>query len=111
MSEWLFSYGTLQNEKTQLEIFGRIVQGYKDTLTAYKVVAIEITDASFLTRGEDKHQRTLIPSGNTRDMIEGTALEITEEELALTDKYEPENYKRTRVTLQSGKEAWIYLAV
>lgn len=111
MSEWLFSYGTLQKQNTQLEIFGRILPGYKDVLTGYKVVAIEVTDASFLSRGEDKHQRTLISSGNNKDMIEGTALEVTEAELALTDKYEPENYKRTRVTLQSGKQAWIYLAV
>ncbi|HAO29187.1 MAG TPA: UDP-N-acetylmuramate--alanine ligase, partial [Chryseobacterium indologenes] len=29
---YLFSYGTLQKEQVQLETFGRILQGEKDTL-------------------------------------------------------------------------------
>jgi gamma-glutamylcyclotransferase (GGCT)/AIG2-like uncharacterized protein YtfP len=110
MSEWLFSYGTLQNEKTQVEIFGRLLHGRKDILNGYKIVMIEIDDPDFLAKGEDKHQQTLEASGNRQDAIEGTAFEISKEELVLADKYEPENYKRTKVTLQSGKEAWIYLA-
>jgi gamma-glutamylcyclotransferase (GGCT)/AIG2-like uncharacterized protein YtfP len=110
MSEWLFSYGTLQKEKTQLELFGRSMRGHKDILTGYKITTIEITDPSFLSKGEDKYQRTLTASGNIHDAIEGTVLELTPEELSLADRYEPENYKRSRVTLQSGKQAWIYLA-
>jgi hypothetical protein len=38
-------------------------------------------------------------------------LDITEEELLLSDKYEPDNYKRIKIILESGKEAWIYIAV
>ena len=37
--------------------------------------------------------------------------EITVEELLHADKYEPANYKRIKVKLESGKEAWIYVAV
>jgi len=110
MSEWLFSYGTLQKEKTQVGVFGRVLHGLKDVLAGFKVVAIEITDASFLSKGEDKQQQTLIPTGNNHDTIVGTALEVSEEELILADKYEPGNYTRKKVTLQSGKVAWIYLA-
>ena len=110
MSEWLFSYGTLQKEKTQREIFGRSIPGNKDALIGYKITTVEITDASFLSKGEDKQQRTLMASGSIHDIVEGTVLEISREELLLADTYEPENYKRTKVTLQSGKEAWIYLA-
>jgi len=105
-----FSYGTLQNEKTQGEIFGRLLHGHKDILNGYKIATIEIKDPAFLAKGEDKYQRTLEASGNRQDAIEGTAFEISDEELALADKYEPENYKRVKVTLQSGTAAWIYLA-
>ncbi len=44
------------------------------------------------------------------DNIKGTVFEITEEELQLADKYEPANYKRVKAVLESGKEAWIYIA-
>lgn len=36
---------------------------------------------------------------------------MTEKKLLLPDKYEPDNYKRLTVPLQSGKVAWIYGAV
>lgn len=35
--ENLFSYGTLQKEKVQLETFGRKLDGNKDTLIGYEV--------------------------------------------------------------------------
>ena len=93
-----------------MELYGHLLPGNKDILNGYKAETIQIADASFLSKGEGKYQRTLIASGNIHDEIEGTVLELTDEELALTDKYEPENYKRTKITLRSGKEAWIYLA-
>ncbi|HSK71354.1 MAG TPA: gamma-glutamylcyclotransferase family protein [Pyrinomonadaceae bacterium] len=108
MKENLFSYGTLQKEKVQLELFGRLLNGTKDILTGYKLSSIEIKDESFLSKGEEKYQLTAIPSKD--DIIEGTVLEISEEELFLADKYEPDNYKRIKISLKSGKEAWIYAA-
>jgi gamma-glutamylcyclotransferase (GGCT)/AIG2-like uncharacterized protein YtfP len=108
MSENLFSYGTLQKDKVQLELFGRLLNGTKDILRDYKIASIEIKDESFLAKGEDKFQLTLIPSKD--DLIEGTVFELSAEELNLADKYEPDNYKRIKVTLQSGKSAWIYVA-
>jgi gamma-glutamylcyclotransferase (GGCT)/AIG2-like uncharacterized protein YtfP len=110
MKELLFSYGTLQKEKVQMELFGRLLQGTKDVLEVYKISFIEIKDEAFLSKGEDKQQRTLIPSNNKADRIEGSVFEISEEELLLADKYEPANYKRIKVMLRSGKQAWIYLA-
>ena len=50
-------------------------------------------------------------TNNTNDGIEGTALELSEEELLFADEYEPDNYKRIKVTLQPGKEAWIYTVI
>jgi len=111
MPPLLFSYGTLQQEKTQLQLFGRILQGTPDTLRGYKIVPIEITDEAFLSRGEHKDQLTIIISEDKNDNIKGMVLEMTEEELLVTDKYEPGNYKRVAVVLESGKEAWIYMVI
>ena len=111
MSVWLFSYGTLQKEKTQLELFGRVLQGSKDTLKGYKPESIEIKDEKFLSKGEQQQQLTAVLTNNNADSMEGTVFEISKEELLLTDKYEPDNYKRINVKLESGKEAWIYAAV
>lgn len=111
MEKYLFTYGTLQKEEVQLALFGRILQGTGDTLAGYRVVTIEIKDESFLSKGEQKYQKTAIISKNINDSIKGTALEVTEEELFLADKYEPNNYLRIKVALESGKEAWIYIAV
>jgi len=110
MKELLFSYGTLQKEKVQMELFGRLLHGIKDVLEGYKISFLEIKDEAFLSKGENTYQRTLTPSNNKADKIEGTVFEISEEELLLADKYEPGNYKRIKVALRSGKQAWIYVA-
>lgn len=111
MAEFLFSYGTLQKESVQLKLFGRLLNGTKDILKGYKLSSIEITDESFLANGEGKIQRTLIPTNHIDDLVEGTVFEISREELHLADQYEPENYRRIKVVIQSCKEAWIYLTV
>lgn len=110
IKEHLFSYGTLQKENVQMDLFGRRLKGTPDALQGFKIEMIEITDESFLSKGEEKFQQTLVRSNNKEDRVKGTALELTSEELEITDKYEPVNYKRIKVLLQSGKEAWIYLA-
>lgn len=106
----LFSYGTLQKEEVQLNLFGRKLKGWRDSLPGYTVLVVEIKDESFLQKGEEKWQRTLVASGNKNDGVEGTVLELTEDELTAADAYEPAEYKRTEVKLQSGRKAWIYLA-
>lgn len=111
MPEYLFSYGTLQKEKTQFNLFGRLLKGSKDVLTGYKLFPIEITDEKFLAKGEQKMQLTIVATNNHSDSIQGIALEVTEEELLNADKYEPDNYKRIKVLLQSGTEAWIYAVI
>jgi hypothetical protein len=110
MKEYLFSYGTLQKEKVQLDLFGKILPGSPDVLRGYTFSTIEITDETFLAKGQGKFQKTLTISDYKNDMVEGTALELTNEELLIADKYEPGDYKRTNVVLDSGKKAWIYIA-
>lgn len=111
MNEYLFSYGTLQKDKVQLELFGRLLNGTRDILKNYKLASVEIKDESFLSKGEQNFQRMAISSNDKNDSIEGIVFEISEEELLKADKYEPDNYKRVKVMLQSGKEAWIYVTV
>ena len=42
--------------------------------------------------------------------MRGTVFEITDAELADTDRYEQlDGYRRMAVTLASGKQAWVYV--
>ena len=111
MSENLFSYGTLQKTETQKNLFGRTLEGKTDRLDGYMISEIEIRDEEFLAEGEEKIQKTLVPTGICGDFVEGTVLRLTEEELLIVDSYEPANYKRIAMHLESGLEAWIYLRV
>ena len=110
MSEYLFSYGTLQKDHVQLRLFGRPLNGIKDRLTGYKVSPIEITDEAFLAKGDGKFQQIATLTNDKNDSIEGTVFEVTKEELLHADKYEPTDYKRIKVKLESGKESWVYAA-
>jgi len=107
-TETLFSYGTLQRNDVQLKLFGRLLDGTRDILQNYKLAPFEIKDEAFLAKGEDKNQLTLIRSNNEADLIEGTVFAVSPAELIAADKYEPDNYRRVKVPLRSGTEAWIY---
>jgi len=111
MQEYLFSYGTLQKSSVQLELFGRTIIGTKDILKGYKTSPVEINDTSFLSKGENRNQLTLVFTNDESDTIAGMAFEVSMEELQEADKYEPAEYKRIRVKLGSGKQAWVYMAV
>ena len=111
MKEYLFSYGTLQKEKVQSELFGRLLKGTKDTLNGYKLSTIEIKDESVLSKSEQQYHLIAIPSKNNSDSIEGIVLEVSEEEVLIADKYETDDYKRVKLILESRKEAWVYVSV
>ncbi|MBD3629817.1 MAG: gamma-glutamylcyclotransferase [Cyclobacterium sp.] len=105
----LFSYGTLGSEKVQLENYGRIVKGKRDTLAGYRLDKIQITESSVLAKSQLEYQPIAIKSENKTDFIEGLLFEITESELVITDHYEVSQYHRIRETVGSGKKAWIYV--
>ena len=107
---YLFSYGTLQKEEVQRKLFGRNLDGLPTSLKGYKATPIEIRDEEFLSKGEESNQLIALPSLEN-DRIEGTLFEVTDEELALADSYEPVDYKRIKVLFESGKEGWIYTSV
>ncbi|RJP46787.1 MAG: gamma-glutamylcyclotransferase [Armatimonadetes bacterium] len=96
--EKLFSYGTLQEEKVQKKIIGRSVSATKDTLRKYKLSEIEIENEIFPIIQPEKNS-----------IVEGSILDLTQEELRKTDEYEGVDYKRIKVALESGIEAWVYV--
>ncbi|NNF00621.1 MAG: hypothetical protein HKN25_16505 [Pyrinomonadaceae bacterium] len=60
MKKKLFSYGTLQKEDVQIELFGRSLNGSSDALVGFKIQTIEIEDEAFLAKGDDRCQQTLV---------------------------------------------------
>ena len=103
MKQYLFSYGTLQKENVQLDLFGRLLNGAKDVLPGYKLLSIRL-------KGDGHYNLIAIPSTDNTDGVKGTVFKISPDELRISDKYEPEEYKRVKLVLQSGREAWVYVA-
>lgn len=105
----LFSYGTLQKEQVQLEIFGRILKGEKDILSGYRLDWLEITDPEVLRKSGQKYHPVLKLSGNEEDQVEGVLFEVTDAEILQADGYEVDDYKRIETTFKSGKRGFIYV--
>ncbi|MER5781591.1 gamma-glutamylcyclotransferase family protein [Streptomyces mobaraensis] len=104
----LFSYGTLRQAEVQRSLFGRELTGVPDALPGYRPATVEITDPHVIALSGSAHHPILQPTGDPADTVEGTALLITEAELAAADEYEVDDYARTLVPLASGAEAWVY---
>ena len=102
----IFSYGTLQDEKVQLETFNRKLSGYKDALVGYKTAMIKMTDAEVIRISGKEYHPTIIKSGG--DKVRGAVFKITEKELVQCDSYEKQ-YVRTEITLESGTKAFVYI--
>jgi len=109
-NEYLFSYGTLQHEQVQLDIFGRMLQGSADTLKGYTLSHIVIQDESFHTKAVQETYLIATVSASEADTIPGYVYRITPLELVAADRYESREYTRIKVILQSGIEAWVYVA-
>ena len=108
--EWLFSYGTLQQEDVQQANFGRLLEGHADQLPGYTIGSVQITDARVIREsGKDIHP-ILRRSVNPNDRVEGTVYALSQEELARADDYEVDDYIRVEAELVSGRRCWIYAA-
>jgi uridine kinase len=106
----LFSYGTLQQPEVQLSSFGRLLAGTPDALPGYQTGWVTITDPAVIeASGSDRHP-VVRPSVRPSDVVSGTVFTLTATELAAADTYEVEDYRRVPVTLESGRDAWVYLA-
>ncbi|MEN2412233.1 gamma-glutamylcyclotransferase family protein [Flavobacterium mesophilum] len=107
--EHLFSYGTLQLEKVQLETFGRILKGEKVQLRKYQLGETEIKDQSVIEKsGKNIHPIAKF-TGNETDGISGVLFEITYEELLQSDEYEVDEYERVKVVFDNNISGWVYV--
>lgn len=106
----LFSYGTLRDPAVQLANFGRLLGGRADRLPGYAVSMLEIVDAEVVAISGTAYHPVLRPTGAESDLVEGMVFEITEDELAAADAYEVDDYRRVLARLESGVEAWAYIA-
>lgn len=106
----LFSYGTLRDPAVQRSTFGRELAGRADRVLGFRLAMVEITDPHVLAvSGLDKHP-ILIPTGDPADSVDGSVLELTDDELRQTDDYEVAGYQRVEARLASGDAVWVYAA-
>ena len=109
LTEWLFSYGTLQDPAVQRANFNRELTGHRDLLPGYRTSTIAINDPAVVATSGKAHHTIIDPSAKIEDEVAGTVFQITAQELAAADRYEVAEYKRVAVTLKSGRTAWVYV--
>ncbi len=105
----LFTYGSLQDAEVQLDTFGRLLAGERDALRGYTIDYAEIDDARVAEVSGLSVHPILRRTGNAIDTVVGTVVHITSDELDAADEYEVSLYRRVRVPLASGREAWVYV--
>jgi len=104
----LFSYGTLQQEAVQRSTFGRALSGEPDELVGFEQGLFRIDDPGFVAENGKAHHAIVRFNGRAECRVSGTVFEVSEDELASADRYEPAGYRRIATRLASGKEAWVY---
>ena len=87
----LFACGDFQQAAVQERVFGRQLAGKPDTLVGFC------------------REPFVRPSGVSDDRVDGIVFQVTDDDLAAADTYEPPNYRRLRVKTASGLHAWAYL--
>jgi len=108
LDRWLFSYGTLRQAEVQRELFGRVVQSEADVLPGFRIETLRITDADVVAlSGLAEHP--VLRRGSPGDTVPGSALRVSEQDLARADAYEVSDYTRIGVTLGSGRRAYAYV--
>jgi hypothetical protein len=106
----LFSYGTLQEEAVQLSTFGRLLRGHPDELIGFELSTLRVQDPAFVAASGKSDHAIVRFDGKNESRVRGTAFDVSEEELAMADRYEPAGYNRISTTLASGRTAWVFAA-
>jgi gamma-glutamylcyclotransferase (GGCT)/AIG2-like uncharacterized protein YtfP len=109
MTQFLFSYGTLQQHDVQLVTFGRELQGSADQLLGFQQSMVKIESPEVVKTSGKSHHPIVKQTGIAENRVAGTVFEVTDDELAHADKYEVSDYKRVSALLSSGRTAWIYV--
>lgn len=99
MTEYLFTYGTLQEEDVQKYVFRRVLSGGEDVLPCYSV------------SNKKMYGRYLVlePTGKQENEVAGRVYALSGAELLQADIYEGPAYKRIAISLKSGRRAWVYV--
>lgn len=108
-AEPLFSYGTLQDEAVQRNLFGRQLEGAADALSGFRMDWLEERDPQAVAASSIVRHPVVCETGDAADCVPGTLFQLTSAELARADAYEAGDYRRVRVTLASGRSAWLYV--
>lgn len=97
--EYLFTYGSLQDEVIQNHLFGRTLKGWPDAISGF-VLSEQNAYGKYpiLKKTKDRSQS-----------IAGMAYKLTSHELEQADVYEGDAYQRIKADLKSGKQAWLYV--
>ena len=98
MTEYLFSYGTLQDEKVQRQLFNRKLEGKEDKVKNYTLHNVVIEGKEY--------PKAAFKENNS---IEGVVYAISWAELAQADEYEGKEYQRIKIISEKGKECWMYV--
>jgi Gamma-glutamyl cyclotransferase, AIG2-like len=109
MDEYLFSYGTLQDEAVQLATFGRRLFGEPEALEGFRIDRLMIEDEEVIAASGLRYHLIISASGRAEDAVTGTGFIVTHAELLQADAYEVDDYQRVRVGLKSGRQAWAYI--
>lgn len=96
----LFGYGTLQDERVQQALFGRLLIGQPDELVGFERMTVTIDGTSYYT---------VRPVDGADDRVPGLVFDVADDELARVDRYEGADYRRVITRLASGREAWVYV--
>lgn len=107
--EKLFSYGTLQLTEVQQATFGRKLQGTSDSISGFRLEQVEIKDQDVISKSGACYHPIITYSGDPADKVSGMVFDISLDEILQADLYEVSDYKRIRVTLNSGNQAWVYI--
>jgi len=106
----LFSYGTLQQPEVQLATYGRLLDGQVDTLVGYRLEQLVIDDPTVVELSGKAVHTIAQATGDPADRIPGKVFELSEAELQSTDAYEATAYSRIEIALESGRNAFVYVA-
>lgn len=99
VTQYLFSYGTLQNEDVQRTVLGRALKGKNGILLGYRISEKKVHGKYPLIE----------PSAIKTDRVKGKLFRVSNFELHELDQYETYAYMRIEVELKSGTKAWAYV--
>lgn len=105
----LFSYGTLQQPEVQQATFGRLLDGWPDTVLGFLLETLKVTDPDVIaTSGSDEHP-VLRVCDDPEARVAGSVFLLSHDELTAADEYEVDDYARIEVPIASGGTAWVYV--